>query len=251
MYGWRAKIGFMLPSSCTVYEPEFIKIISGLDGVIGCPARLLIEKTDAEGLQNMNRHIEMAARELATINPDVVVYMCTSGSFLEGERGEGEIRQKIQAITNCPVISTTQAVVEALKRFRSKNIVMLTPYNKDITLREVNYFQSMGIRVVDYQYRDIKDNLDRGAQTPEVTFYYARKINFKKADAIFLSCGNIRTLEIIPLLELHTHKPVVTSSQATTWLALRQAGIDDPIEGFGRLLMFPYDSDSEEGLRCD
>lgn len=242
MYGWRAKIGFMLPSSCTVFEPEFIKITSGLDGVIGCAARLLIETTDAEGLQGMNQQTEMAARELATIDPDVVVYMCTSGSFLEGRKGEKEIRQKIKSITNCRVISTTQAVVEALKQFHAKSIVMLTPYNEDITLREVNYLKSVGIEVLDYRYRDIEDNLDRGAQTPEVTFYHARKLNFGEAEAIFLSCGNIRTLEIIPILEQHTGKPVVASSPATTWLALREAGIQDPVEGFGRLLKLPHDA---------
>ena len=88
MYGWRAKIGFMLPSSCTVYEPEFTKITAGIAGVIGCASRLLIEETDAEGLRLMNRHIDLAAKELATIGPDVVAYMCTSGSFLEGEEAE-------------------------------------------------------------------------------------------------------------------------------------------------------------------
>lgn len=244
MYGWRAKIGFMLPSSCTVFEPEFMKITSELDGVLGCAARLMIETTDAEGLQDMNQNVEVAARELATIDPDVVVYMCTAGSFLEGGKGEMAIRQRIQPITNCRVISTTQAVVEALRQFHAKNVVMLTPYNEDITLREISYLRSVGIEVTDYQYRDIEDNLDRGAQTPEVTFYHARKLNFKKADAIFLSCGNIRTLEIIPLLEHHTGKPVVASSPATTWLALREAGIDDPVEGFGRLQVLPHDSGS-------
>ena len=48
MYGWKAKIGFMLPSSCTVFEQEFLRVTHGLEGVIGCSARLLIEGTDAE-----------------------------------------------------------------------------------------------------------------------------------------------------------------------------------------------------------
>jgi maleate cis-trans isomerase len=65
MYGWRALIGFMLPSSCTVYEPEFQKITAGLDGVIGCPSRLKITQTDADGLRDMNKNIEKAAEELA------------------------------------------------------------------------------------------------------------------------------------------------------------------------------------------
>lgn len=116
---------------------------------------------------------------------------------------------------------------------------MLTPYNEDITRREVDYLRSRNIKVVDYRYLDIEDNLDRGAQMPEITFEHARKLNFEGADAVFLSCGNIRALEIIPLLERHTGKPVVASSPATTWLALRVAGINDAVEGFGRLLTLP------------
>jgi maleate cis-trans isomerase len=241
MYGWRAKIGFMVPSSCTVYEPEFAKIISGLEGVIGCASRLLIETTDVDGMRGMNQQIDKAAKELATIDPDVVAYMCTSGSFYEGRQGEQAIRESIKSITDCRVISTSQAVVEALNRFNAKRVVMLAPYNKDITLREVNFLESAGIDVVDYHYRDIEDNLDRGAQPPEVTFHYAKKLNYEAADALFLSCGNIRTLEIIPTLEQHTGKPVVASSPATTWLALREAGVLEKVEGFGRLLTLPRD----------
>ena len=88
MYGWRATIGFMLPSSCLVYEQEFARITGDLDGVIGVPARLLITQCDATGLAAMNDQIDQAARQLATCDPDVVVYMCTSGSFMDGESGE-------------------------------------------------------------------------------------------------------------------------------------------------------------------
>lgn len=245
MYGWRATIGFMVPSSCTVYEPEFNKIVRDLDGVLGCASRLLIESTDAEGLQCMNQQIEKAAQELATINPDVVAYVCTSGSFIEGNQGDQHIRQQIHAITGSPTVSTSQAVVAALRQVGGNRIVMLTPYNRDVTLQEVNYLEAMGIEVVDYHYRDIEDNLDRGAQMPEVTFYHARKLDFESADAIFLSCGNIRTLEIIPLLEQHTGKPVISSSQATTWLALRQAGVQEAIADLGWLFTLPYDATSD------
>jgi maleate isomerase len=240
MYGWRAIIGFMVPSSCTVYEPEFHKMTRDLDGVLGCASRLLIEGTDAEGLTVMNQQIEKAAQELATINPDIVAYACTSGSFVEGKQGDQRIRHQIQAITGTPVVSTSQAVVAALRQLDTKQIAMLTPYNRDVTLQEMDYLETTGIKVVDYHFLDIEDNLDRGAQVPEVTFYHARKLDIESADAIFTSCTNIRTLDIIPLLEQHTGKPVVSSNQATTWLALRKAGVHEAIADLGHLFTLPY-----------
>ena len=236
MYGWRAKIGFMLPSSCMVYEQEFLKIIAGIDGVIGCPSRLLIRHTDADGLTEMNTHIEKAAEELSTIDPDLVIYMCTSGSFLEGNEWEREIRDKIKAITKAPVISTSQAVLEGLKALKLSKIAMWTPYDEDITKREVEWLRSNQIEVTDYQYGDIVDNLDRGSQTPERTHYYARKLNISNADGIFVSCANIRAIEILSRLEEDTKKPAISASQATTWLAIRKVGISTPVLGYGSLL---------------
>ncbi len=236
MYGWRALIGFMLPSSCTVYEPEFQKITTGLDGVIGCASRLKITQTDADGLRDMNKNIEKAAEELATLKPDLVIYMCTSGSFLGGPKWESEIRRKIEKTTHAPVMTTSQAVVEALKAQKMSKIGMTTPYNRDVTEREIEFLKANKVRVMDYQYWDIVENLDRGALHPERVFSYAKKLNIAKADGIFISCANIRSIEIISRLEEDTQKPVVSSSQATTWFALRKVGITTKISGYGSLL---------------
>jgi maleate cis-trans isomerase len=236
MYGWRALIGFMLPSSCTVYEPEFQKITAGLDGVIGCPSRLKITQTDAKGLADMNTNIEKAAEELATLKPDLVIYMCTAGSFFKGRAWENEIHEKIKKITLAPVMTTSEAVVESLKALKMSKVAMWTPYDKDVTEREVKFLQENNIQVTDYKYEDIVENLDRGAQHPQRTFYYAKQLDVSQADGIFISCANIRSIEILSLLEQDIKKPVVSSSQATTWLALRKVGITTPINGYGSLL---------------
>jgi len=236
MYGWRALIGFMLPSSCTVYEPEFQKITAGLDGVIGCPSRLKITQTDAEGLREMNTHIEKSAEELSTLNPDLVIYMCTSGSFLGGPTWEQEIREKIERITHAPVITTSQAVIEALRAFGLSKIGMTTPYNQDVTKRELIFLKENKIEVTDYKYWDIVENLDRGAVHPQRTFHYVKQLDLSQAEGVFISCANIRSIEVLSLLEEDLKRPVISASQATTWLALRKAGIRTPVHGYGSLL---------------
>lgn len=246
MYGWRAKIGIMIPSSNTVFEQEFSTIVRTVPGVIGCTSRLLLESADAAGLQRMNQHIERAAQELATIEPDLVIYGCTSGSFVDGEAGDARLREQIQAIAGCPAVSISQAILEALHQLRAGRVTMLTPYDADLTRREIEFLHAGGIQVIDYAYRDLPDNLGRGAQPPEATFYHARRLNYREADAIFLSCSNIRTLEIIPALEAHSGKPVVASGPAVIWLALRRAGVHEPLAGFGRLFAADLDRDTRE-----
>jgi maleate cis-trans isomerase len=63
----------------------------------------------------------------------------------------------------------------------------------------------------------------------------ALDVTSEENEAIFISCTNLRAIEIIQLLEQETGKPVITSNQAAMWHALRRLGINDAIEGYGRL----------------
>jgi maleate cis-trans isomerase len=55
------------------------------------------------------------------------------------------------------------------------------------------------------------------------------------ADAYFLSCANISSIEVIGELERDLKKPVVTSNQAALWCALRTLGLSDVVPGLGTL----------------
>ena len=56
------------------------------------------------------------------------------------------------------------------------------------------------------------------------------------AEGILISCGNLRTFEVIEPLETDTGLPVITSNQAGLWQALRLVGVKDRLLGLGRLL---------------
>ncbi|RLF94532.1 maleate cis-trans isomerase, partial [Thermococci archaeon] len=51
-----------------------------------------------------------------------------------------------------------------------------------------------------------------------------------------ISCTNLRTFEIIESLEKELETHVVTSNQASLWLALRKLGIEEKIPKLGKLL---------------
>ena len=236
-YGSRAKIAFMLPSSCLAFEQEFNKVTSSLDGVIGIPARLLLGHTDSDALTGMNEGIDLAARQLATTSPDVAVYMCTSGSFKDGQDGNEAIKDRLaELVPGARTMTTSEAIVRGIKTAGMRRVVMTTPYDEDLTNREVEFLAHHGVTVTDFDFRDIEDNLDRGDLPAGEWLKYARSLDYSGADGFFLSCGNVRTLDIVDTLEAESGLPVVTSTQATIWMALRLAGIDDRIPGFGALM---------------
>jgi len=71
---------------------------------------------------------------------------------------------------------------------------------------------------------------------PSYITEFAASLDRPDADAVFVSCGALRTLDVIDELEQQIGKPAICSNQAMIWDTLRLAGIDDRINGYGRLL---------------
>ena len=84
----------------------------------------------------------------------------------------------------------------------------------------------------------LKKSIDMGKVSPEQTYRLAREVvrSAPQADGILISCGNLRTFEVIEALEIDTRLPVVTSNQAGLWQVLRMAGIKDRLAYLGQLL---------------
>jgi maleate isomerase len=56
-----------------------------------------------------------------------------------------------------------------------------------------------------------------------------------EVDGIFLSCTNLRTLDLIEPLEASTDLPVISSNLALAWHLGRLTGKADAMQGPGRL----------------
>ena len=233
-YGWRLRIGVILPSCNTVMEPEFYKMAP--EGVSIHTARMRISEVTKEELKKMAEDSPRAAEDLATADVDVIVYGCTSGSFIGGIEWEREIVKKIEEKTGILTITTSKAVIDALQHLKLKKIIVVTPYIDELNELEKKFLEMNGVKVLKIKGLGILKGLDIGMQ-PAWTSYKLAKENFTpEADGIFISCTNFRTLEIIEKLEHDLGKPVVTSNQASMWAALRTSGIKESIEKYGTLL---------------
>jgi len=57
-----------------------------------------------------------------------------------------------------------------------------------------------------------------------------------EADTIYFGCPHWTVIDAIEPLEQEFGVSVMTSLQAIAWESIRQTGVDDRVEGFGRLL---------------
>ena len=90
--------------------------------------------------------------------------------------------------------------------------------------------------MLDIQGLNVEHDSDMARVTPDYLFQFAKSIDRPDADAVFISCGALRTLEVVDALEKEISKPVIASNQAMIWDTFRLAGIQDKIPGYGRLL---------------
>ena len=92
-----------------------------------------------------------------------------------------------------------------------------------------------GLDVLDIRGLNITNDSDMVRVSPSYIRDFAISMDRPDADAIFVSCGALRTIEVIEEIEAATGKPCVASNQAMLWHCLRLAGIDDRIDELGRL----------------
>ncbi|GAA5048927.1 maleate cis-trans isomerase [Haladaptatus pallidirubidus] len=261
MFGWRARLGVVVPSSNTTVEGEFRRALP--DGVSLHAARMPLESVTVAELDSMADDAVACAERLAHANVDVVAYACTTGSLLHGSGFDGDLERSLSETAEVPAVATALSVKRALRALDAERIAVVTPYTDELNDREESYLNDAGFDVVELDGRGIEANIGIGTLRPEDTYRQVRKVvselelnsdsssrsesssksdseptsNSKSesagdskpladsVDAVFVSCTNYRTFPSIEALEADLGIPVVTSNQATLWDALRRPGV--------------------------
>jgi arylmalonate decarboxylase len=235
-YGWRGKIGLITPSPNNVNEPEWARLVP--PGVAIHTSRVLLSgPMTLESYNDMARDLTRAARELSHAECDIVAFGCTSGSFLCPIE---QLTASISERTGTPAIVTAGAVVMALRKLGVRKIAMATPYLDYVNKREVEFLQGYGFEVTRCHGLNLGHNhaerRSMGHIPPQAFYRLASEIDSPDAEAIFLSCANIATIDVIEDIEKALGKPVVTSNVGCLWACLRILGINSSVAGYGRLM---------------
>jgi len=180
--------------------------------------------------------VARATENVIAAGPLVVAYACTSGSFVHGVDGERRLREAMRAAGAPAAVTTSGALLEALKAVQARRIAVATPYVADVTTRLHDFLAEAAVTTVSSAHL----GLDGGIwKVPyDTTARLIREADSPDADAVFVSCTNLPTYDLIAPLERDLGKPVLTANQVTMWAALRMAGAT-PIGPEQRLLTAP------------
>lgn len=230
----RAKLGFVLLATEQTIEENMFRM---------CPKGVGLHFTraynpDSITVESLTNQAEDLARAASTLLPDgsldVIGYACTSGSLVIGEnRVFAELRKGAPGVKTTSLIS---GVLRALDTVGARRVAVCTPYLDEINAREAEYMGQAGFEISTIRGLNIEKDSDMIRVRPEAIKALARSVDSPDADAVFISCGALRSIDIVDTLEAELGKPVICSNQAMMWDMLRLAGVDDRIAGYGRLM---------------
>src|SRR3990172_2678676 len=236
MYGWRARIGHVAPSRGDTLVYEFYKMFPEGFMILNTPGTVR-QLVDSD-FENQLQRIEEAVQDLVDNNCDAIIF---SGSPLFTRLPFGTDREMGQRLTEkfgVPVAAGLTAEVEALKAMKIKKVVVGTPYEDEINQRLKRYLEASGFAVLQIAGYRVRKNSQLTDLPVHACYKIAKRLYLKApdADGIFVPCPRWPTIEDVALLENEIGKPVVTSSLACIWHAMKLIGIKENVAGYGRLM---------------
>jgi maleate isomerase len=239
MYGWRARLGVLVPSGIIAIEPEFILVTP--EGV-SCHYHRFTFPGGGEteevlnDLKRAGEYIAEASELITHVHPSVVAMTGTGVSFIGGYGYDQMLIEKMRERNgNLPTTTTSTSVIDAFHRLGIRKVSIAMPYIEEVSKAAVKFVEDNGIQVLNAKWLN-----KRGFEIPmisqETVYHLAREVDKPESEALFISCTSLHTFELIEKLEYDLKKPVITSNQATIWNMLRLAGINDKIDGYGQLL---------------
>jgi len=239
----RARFGILVPFTNTNLEPDMVLLRP--DGVSVHFARMggydQDEIPDAEQMHGLGAaDLDGPLQLLQGVRPDVILYGCTSATLTHGPAFDRQLAERIKAQSGAATVTAAGALVHALNTLGVRQIGLASPYVSAINDLAVGFLAQSGFETVARsEVSDPLDNYGQGALDPQAVFDLGLAADHPRAEALVLSCTDMRSVEIIARLEEAVGKPVITSNQAMVFQALELVGIDDPLPGYGQLLQVP------------
>ena len=240
--GWRAKFGVLGPSTNTIVQPEFDDM--RVPGVTNHYSRIVIANADAisdetfmAGTLEINARLMDAVHGVLTCAPDYLVMGMSAVTFYDGAEGASRWKQRVVDEAGIGISIGSESVAEACNAIGGiRSVAVLSPYYPVANREVIRFLADHGIHTV----RDTCLRCRSWTGIAEVQEAAIRDavaaLDGDDVDAIVQVGTNLCMLRLAAEMEAELGKPVIAINAATYWHALRANGIEDRLEGFGRLL---------------
>ncbi len=188
-----------------------------------------------DSLQSMDAALTQAA-SLFPVGAKLaaIAYGCTSGT---AQIGADRIAALVQAGVSTPAVTEpVSALIAACRTLKVTRIGLVSPYIATVSDRLRVVLADAGVTVTRFTSFDepVEEKVVR--IPPDVITQAAIDVGQNPdCEAVFLSCTNLRTLDVIEPVEAQTNKPVLSSNQVLAWHLGEVARLEMSPSGVGAL----------------
>ncbi len=209
------RIGLLVPSSNTVFENDVHASLPRSRFTAHAARMHLVETTRKAEQAMLDKHAPSAADDLAALEPDLVLFGCTSAGSLGGMDHDREVCDVLGRRAGARCVGVLSAVSEALARRNWESVVVVTPYVDELTSTIAASLAEGGMTVLAGGGMGITNNIALADPEPaEIVEFAMSVVGRHRPDGLFVSCTNFRALEARPAIEKASGLPVLTSNLA-------------------------------------
>jgi arylmalonate decarboxylase len=197
-----------------------------------------VERMTPDGFEAVMARIPAAAEQLAVAGADAIELTGTSLTFYKGEAFNQQLREIVSQASGLPTTTMSNGVIDALKAVGARRIAVLTAYNDVVNARLHAFLLEHELEPVVITGFGIEamGDVDRVTQNDLIEWGVKVCESAPNADALLVSCGGFRTLEIIAPLEARIGLPVISSMPHGLWAGAKLVGLSGAAPGYGKLL---------------
>jgi len=178
------------------------------------------------------------AQQLAKDGANGIVIFGTSLTFYKGADFNQKMIDEVHKATGLQTTSMSLAVVNGLKEMKAKRIAVATAYADEVNGRLKTFLREHGFDVLVLRGLGL-DKIGAAGKVSQGDLQKFAEGVFReapKAEAMLVSCGGLRTLELVAPWEKTCNVPVVSSTPHALWAGARLVGADARVQGYGRLI---------------
>lgn len=220
-----AKIGVLVPFTNTNLEPD-MEMLRPPNTTVHFQRMGGYDVDEIPGSDQMAglgaSDISHDLRMISGVRPDVVLYGCTSATLTHGPSFDAELAQQIKSESGALSLTAAGSLIAAIKALGATKVGFSSPYLGEINAQAMDFLAQNGIETV--RCADVGrklGNYGQGELTPDEVYELACQADHPQAQAIILSCTDMRSVEAVDRIEATLGKPVVTSNQAMMFCLMR------------------------------
>ena len=235
--GARANFGLIALQSDETIEHDMRRLLPSAE--VGVYTSRVPSGTEVStgSLAQMETTLSGAAELLPPpMNFDVVGYGCTSGTSVIGPNNVAKLIARGCSVKH--VTEPVSALIAACRALDVRKIAFLSPYVAEVsqTLRSALALNGLETTVFG-SFNESNEAKVARIEPQSIKAAALALVKDTEAEAIFLSCTNLQTLNVIDEIEVECNLPALSSNQVLAWHMAVLAGHTDFSERVGQIML--------------